>query len=377
MFKINKYKKYLTDDILPFWIKNAFDKEFGGLSTFIDSEGNLTGDNKSVLFIGRSLWTFANAYNKIEAKKEYLDACESLYNFYSKCILPDGRLPFLVKRNGEMIEKRESFHVEGFACMGCANFYKATKREDVKKKALDFFEIVFRVYNEKKTTTLLKDGVLHNIFGAEMMLINICQFMRSSGIEDSRFNKLIDDAIENIKNYGFIDDKNKRMREYAPIDCKEAVIGDDEYACFGHLYEAAWFIMSEGAYRNDSELCHLGRKIMDYALDMEEDFCPLRTSSTGFEYSWWPQCEAMCAFALGYNIYGDKEYKENFEKLYNFSLDNFADKEKGEWYMACNKEGKVINTDKGGLFKGPFHLPRLFMVLSILEDYGSILNYVN
>ena len=377
MFKINKYKKYLTDDILSFWIKNSFDKEYEGLSTFIDSEGNLKENNKSVLFIGRSLWTFANAYNKIEAKKEYLDACESLYNFYSKCILPDGRLPFLVKRNGEVIEKRESFHVEGFACMGCASFYKATKREDVKKKALDFFEIVLRVYNEKKTTTLLKDGILHNIFGAEMMLINICQFMRSSGIEDSRFNELIDEAIENIKNYGFIDDKNKRMREYAPADCKNAVIGENEYVCFGHLYEAAWFIMSEGVFRGDMKLCHLGRKIMDYAICMEKDFCPLRTSNTGFEYAWWPQCEAMCAFSLCYNIYKDKKYKENFEKLFDFSTDCFADKEKGEWFMTCTKEGRVINTDKGGLFKGPFHLPRLFMVLSILEDNGSILNYIS
>ena len=276
-----------------------------------------------------------------------------------------------------MIEKRESFHVEGFACMGCAAFYKATKREDVKKKALDFFEIVLKIYNEKKTTTLLKDGVLHNIFGAEMMIINICQFMRSSGIEDSRFNELIDEAIENIKNYGFIDDKNKRMREYAPADCKNAVIDEKEYVCFGHLYEAAWFIMSEGVYKDDMSLCDLGRKIMDYALCMEENFCPLRTSNTGFEYAWWPQCEAMCAFALAYNIYGEKKYKENFEKLYAFTQENFADKEKGEWFMTCDKNGNILNSDKGGLFKGPFHLPRLFMVLSTLEDNKNILKYIN
>lgn len=373
---MNKYREYLTENILPFWIEYAFDRELCGMFTSLDKKGNVISDDKSVLFNGRSLWTFAHAYNTIEKKKEYLDACESLYAFYKKCILPDGRLPFLAKKNGEAIEKRESFHVEGFAAMGCAAYYKACKREDVRKSAIDFFEIVLRIYNEKATTTMKKDGVTYNIMGAEMMILNICQFMRSSGIEDSRFEKLIDEAINNIKTYGFIDDKNKRVREYAPAGQPDE-FGENEYTCFGHLYELAWFMMSEGEIKENKEICNLGKKIMDYSLNMESDICPLRTSNTGYEYLWWPQCEALAALALGYNIYRDKKYKESFDILFKFVMEKFADKENGEWIMSCDKEGNPLNSNKGGLFKGPFHLPRLFMMLSCLEDSGSITEYMS
>ena len=62
--------------------------------------------------------------------------------------------------------------------------------------------------------------------------------------------KLIDEAINNIKTYGFIDDKNKRVREYAPAGQPDE-FGENEYTCFGHLYELAWFMMSEGEIKEN------------------------------------------------------------------------------------------------------------------------------
>ena len=37
------YRKHLTQDILPFWLDNAIDEEFGGIFTRLDKTGKLYG----------------------------------------------------------------------------------------------------------------------------------------------------------------------------------------------------------------------------------------------------------------------------------------------------------------------------------------------
>ena len=66
------FKKYLTDDILKFWL-SGIDKEDGGIITHLKRDGSFYSDEKSVWFQGRALWTFAKAYNFIEKKAEYLE----------------------------------------------------------------------------------------------------------------------------------------------------------------------------------------------------------------------------------------------------------------------------------------------------------------
>ena len=63
-------KSYLINDILPFWIEHAIDKEIGGIFTLLDREGNLYGTDKSVWFQGRALYIFSLTYNRIEKNPE-------------------------------------------------------------------------------------------------------------------------------------------------------------------------------------------------------------------------------------------------------------------------------------------------------------------
>lgn len=34
-------KEYLLDEILPFWLENAIDEEYGGIFTCLDERGNI------------------------------------------------------------------------------------------------------------------------------------------------------------------------------------------------------------------------------------------------------------------------------------------------------------------------------------------------
>ena len=85
------YRKYLTEDILPFWLKSGIDRKSGGIYTMLDKCGKIKDTNKAIWFTGRSLWTFATAYNTVEKRPEYMEACKQLYSFYKKCILQNGK----------------------------------------------------------------------------------------------------------------------------------------------------------------------------------------------------------------------------------------------------------------------------------------------
>ena len=119
------YKKCLTEDILDFWLKYAIDNEYGGIFTQLDRNGKIYGEEKSVWFQGRALWTFAKAYNFIEKNEKYLEACHKIYNFLPLCGDKNFRMAFTVTREGKAIQKRRYYFSETFAAIGCMEYYKA------------------------------------------------------------------------------------------------------------------------------------------------------------------------------------------------------------------------------------------------------------
>ena len=54
----------------------------------------------------------------------------------------------------------------------------------------------------------------------------------------------------------------------------------------------------------------------------------------------------------------------------------FVDKKYGEWYGYLHYDNTVSTTLKGNIFKGPFHIPRLYMLMSVLGEDGNIERYI-
>jgi len=88
---------------------------------------------------------------------------------------------------------------------------------------------------------------------------------------------------------------------------------------------------------------------------------------------WWPQCEAIIANRLCYEIFKEEKYLEDYNKLKDYAFEKFADKECGEWYGYLHYDNTVANTLKGNIFKGPFHLPRMLMIIDKIENGEDLL----
>lgn len=89
---IMDFRKYLTEDIIPFWLNNAIDEKNGGIYTSLERDGRIYGTDKSVWFQGRALWVFSKLYNCIEKNPAYLEAAKTIYSFLDKCTAAHVRL---------------------------------------------------------------------------------------------------------------------------------------------------------------------------------------------------------------------------------------------------------------------------------------------
>ena len=58
----NQYKDELLDNVLPFWLENSQDHEYGGYFTCLDREGKVFDTDKFIWLQGREVWMFSMLY---------------------------------------------------------------------------------------------------------------------------------------------------------------------------------------------------------------------------------------------------------------------------------------------------------------------------
>ena len=79
-----QYKSELLDRVMPFWMQNSIDKEYGGYFTCIERNGEVYDTDKFIWLQGREVWMLSTLYNKVEARKEWLDAAIQGAEFLKK-----------------------------------------------------------------------------------------------------------------------------------------------------------------------------------------------------------------------------------------------------------------------------------------------------
>ena len=118
-----RYKDELTNNILPFWLEHGLDHKHGGIYTCLDRDGKLMDTTKSVWFQGRAGYIFANVYNHIDARPEYLAASKLCIDFIEKhCFNEEGRMYFEVGEDGTPLRLRRYVFSESFAIIAMAEY---------------------------------------------------------------------------------------------------------------------------------------------------------------------------------------------------------------------------------------------------------------
>lgn len=381
------YKEYLTTDILPFWLENAIDNENGGIFTQLGRNGKIYGEEKSIWFQGRALWTFAKAYNFCDKNEKYLETCHKIYDFLPKCGDENYRMAFTVTKDGKVIQKRRYYFSETFAAIGCMEYYKATGIEEALEKAEKYFDVAYGIFKDP-TLTIPKFHLDQKALSPVMIMLATAQVMRNGAKNPEKYEKIAGEMLKEILHGGFLKPEVGALLENVSTDGSFVNTPSGRVVNPGHSLEAAWFLISEGVCTKNQEAIEAGKKIIDITMESGIDKVyggviafrdALGYPATSLEWDmklWWPQCEGIIANLLAFKVFGEDKYYENYQTLTKYAFDNFADTENSEWYGYLHYDNTPSNYLKGNIFKGPFHLPRMLMIIDCLENGGKIEDFM-
>ena len=384
------YRAELIENILPFWLDHAIDYEHGGIFTCLDRQGNIYGQEKSVWFQGRALWVLSKAYNTIDKNESYLRAAKCIYDFIPVCEDTDGRMYFTVTAEGRGLQKRRYYFSETFAAIGCAEYYKATGDEKAFQNAEKYFDVAYKCYTGEISNTPKFNTENYRMKGLSPVMImlataQVMQTMRPD-VKD-KYAHIAADFLKEILQGGFLTEK--ALLESVGKDGNTVDTPNGRIVNPGHSMEAAWFIMAQGLLMNDAEVIKIGKNIIDMTLPLGWDekyggiisFTDLKGyPPVQLEWDmklWWPQCETMIAARMAYMLFGDEKYNDLYKKLENYCRQHFIDAEFGEWYGYLHYDNTLSTTLKGNIFKGPFHIPRMYIIMALLEETGNMDTFLN
>ncbi|WP_455051555.1 AGE family epimerase/isomerase [Leyella stercorea] len=368
------YKKDLTENIMPFWMKYGLDRENGGVYTCVNRDGSLMDTTKSVWFQGRFAFICSFAYNNVEKNQEWLDAAKSTLEFIEKhCFDEQGHMYFSVTAEGKPLRKRRYVFSETFAAIAMSEYALATGDQHWAKRAIQVFEDTQRF--------LATPGFLPAKFEADvklqghsivMILINVGSCIRKV-VNDPKLTQQIDESIEKLKKY-FIHPEFKCLLETVGENGEFIDTNMTRTINPGHCIETSWFIMEEAKLRGwDKPMLDLALQVFDWSWDWGWDKqyggiinfrdcknLPPQDYSQDMKF-WWPQCETIIASLYAYLGTGDEKYLYRHERISEWTYAHFPDAEYGEWYGYLHRDGTVAQPAKGNLYKGPFHIPRMMI----------------
>ncbi|HOI44183.1 MAG TPA: AGE family epimerase/isomerase [Candidatus Aminicenantes bacterium] len=369
----NTYRDGLLNDTLPFWLPRSIDREFGGYLTALDRDGAVLQTDKSVWFQGRFAWLLATLYDTVDKRPEWLEYAKHGIDFINaRCFDTDGRMFFLVTREGKPLRKRRYLFSECFATIALAAYGRAAKDEKAVRQALDLLRLVLRYH---QTPGLYEPKVNPEVrpmkgLSMPMILIVTAQELRKA-IADPLCTEVIDRGIEEIER-DFLKPEFKAVLETVGPNGEFIDTFDGRLINPGHAIEVSWFILEEARQRgNDERLIKLGTRILDWMLEWAWDreyggvyyFRDVKGLPCA-EYwhdmkFWWPHNETIIATLLAYGMTGDTNYAEWHGKVHDWAYRHFPDPFWGEWFGYLHRDGTISTTLKGNLWKGPFHLPRM------------------
>ncbi len=377
------YRDGLLNDTLPFWMRHAVDRECGGFTFCLDRDGSLLDTDKGLWAHGRFTWLLATLYNTVEPRREWLDLASHGIEFIRRCGFDeDGRMFFIVTRDGRPVRKRRYVFTETFACIALAAYARASGEARAADEARALWDL-FRRYMTTpglippKTDTQTRPA---KSMGGPMITLATAQVLRET-LGTDEYDGVIDECIEEIRRDFLKPDLQVAMETVAP-DGRVIDHFDGRTLNPGHAIECAWFILHEARCRgNDAGLIETGTQILDwmwqrgwdteyggilYFRDLQDK--PVQEYWHDMKF-WWPQNEAIIATLLAYHLTGDEKYARWHAMIHDWAHAHFADPVHGEWFGYLHRDGRVSVPLKGNLWKGPFHLPRMQLTCwQILEE---------
>ena len=367
-----QYRDELLQNVIPFWLEKSQDKEYGGYFTCLDRLGNVFDTDKFIWLQGREIWLFAMLYNRVEKRQEWLDCTIQGAEFLKK-YGHDGNLNwyFSLDRQGNPLVEPYNIFSYTFATMAFGQLSIATGNQEYADIAKRTFDIILsKQGNPKGKWNKAYPGTrsLKN-FALPMILCNLALEIEPL-LDEAFIEKTMDTCIHEVMDVFLRPELGGIVVENVNADGSLSDTFEGRQLTPGHAIEAMWFIMDLGKRLNRPELIEKAvqttLKMIDYGWDkqyggiyyfMDRKGCPPQQLEWD-QKLWWVHIETLISLIKGYQLTGNKECLQWFEKVHHYTWEHFKDPKHREWWGYLNRQGEVLLDLKGGKWKGCFHVPR-------------------
>ena len=375
------YKSTLMDKIIPFWMLNGKDNQFGGISNVLDDTGLPLSHDKFIWSQGRGLWTFSALYNRIEKRKEWLEFADHIYNYLIKHGRDaEGRWMFRLDAQGKVLERDISIYADGFVLNGLGEYFIASKNS----KALDL-------------ALSTSNNILNRL--AQPGSYQIAPYTIPPGFKTHGIAMIFSFFFYNLGEIAKNEEISKQGLEYAQSILKEFyqptknailefVTLEGQFSdnpqgrvCVpGHALEGLWFLITiferSGQYQFIPQCCQLIRRHLELGWDKEYGGLFLAVDIEGIApvfwkhpdcKPWWVQLEALVATTYAFYYTKEDWCVEWHERIQEYAFNHYPVKT-GEWTQWLDRTGNPRQSAALPV-KDPFHLPRaLIYMINLIED---------
>ncbi len=375
------YKNELMDNVIPFWLDNSVDKEFGGYFSCLDREGKVYDTDKFIWLQCRQVWLFSMLYNRVEKRQEWLDCALAGAKFLNR-YGHDGNYNwyFSLTRDGRPLVVPYNIFSYTFATMAFAQLSIATDdREYAQIAKMTFLKILEKQNNPKGQWNKLVPGTRDlKGFSLPMILTNLSLEIEGL-IDNSLIDKTIDECLNEVLSNFYREDLGLVL-ENITVDNRFSDTFEGRLLNPGHTLEAMWFIMDLGVKLKREDIIDKAVKIslntIEYGWDKKYGGIFYFMDLKGYppqqlewdQKLWWVHLESIITMLKGYQLTGNKTSLDWFNRLHEYTWSHFKDNQYPEWFGYLNRQGEVLLNLKGGKWKGCFHVPRaLYQSWQILE----------
>lgn len=376
--------KNLTENILPYWMKNMVDPVNGGFIGRIDfQEKKYPGSEKGGILNARILWTFSAAY-RVTKDTSYLAMAKRANNYILDKFVDKqfGGTFRSLNSKGAPSDTRKQTYSQSFFIYALSEYYRATGDQ----KALDQAKNIYMAL-EKYAVDPTSDGYFE-VFDREWKRTRELMIGEKSIKDEKTMNTHLhlmeayanlyrvwpDPKVgERLKNLillftdKIIDPRTFHLRVFLTSDWKSNSTIDS----YGHDIEASWLIVEAARILGDPALLKQVEKISlkiadaaseglqpDGSLISEKDYSDGKTNTSR---DWWPQAEAIVGLVNAWELSGNQKYLDKAVKSWDYTNQYLVDHKAGDWFNAVSASGIISKGDKAGFWKCPYHNGRMCM----------------
>jgi mannobiose 2-epimerase len=382
--QLQQYEKEVENElhnILDFWQTKTIDEVNGGFFGKLDNDNKIFEEApKGSVLNSRILWTFSAAYN-LTQNENYLATAERAFEYLRDHFIDKefGGVFWTVDCKGNPLDTKKQIYALAFAVYGLSEFYISSKNEEAKNLAIDLYNAILKYSYD------FENGGYVEALTRDWKEIDDLRLSDKDANEKKSMNTHLHllEAFTNLYRVWTNEKLQERISELIYIflshiidpETHHLVLFFDEkwnpksqIVSYGHDIEASWLIEEAANIIGNEPLL---RQVKDQSTNLAIAASDGLDTDGGLWYEYdlakddlikekhsWPQAEAMVGFFNAWQITGVDSFLNRSLGSWNFIRKHILDKKNGEWVWGIKEDGTVMNEDKVGIWKCPYHNSR-------------------